>query len=197
MHLQRICVFAGSNPGVRPEYAQAARELGKELATRKIGVVYGGASVGLMGKLADAALAADGEVIGVIPQGLFQHETAHRNLTQLHEVKSMHERKARMSDLADGFIALPGGYGTFDELFEITTWAQIGLHSKPIGLLNVADFFAPLLSLIEHASREDFIPAYNSHLMIHSNNPVHLLELLATYTPLGKPFEWTDLPPER
>lgn len=197
MHLQRICVFAGSNPGVRPEYAQAARELGKELATRKIGLVYGGAGVGLMGRLADAALAAGGEVIGVIPQGLFQRETAHRNLTQLHEVKSMHERKARMSDLADGFIALPGGYGTFDELFEITTWAQIGLHSKPIGLLNVADFFAPLLSLIEHASREGFIPAYNRHLMLHSNNPVHLLELLTTYTPSGKPFEWTDLPPER
>lgn len=197
MHLQRICVFAGSNPGVRPEYAQAARELGKELATRKIGLVYGGAGVGLMGRLADASLAAGGEVIGVIPQGLFQRETAHRNLTQLHEVKSMHERKARMSDLADGFIALPGGYGTFDELFEITTWAQIGLHSKPIGLLNVADFFAPLLSLIEHASREGFIPAYNRHLMLHSNNPVHLLELLTTYTPSGKPFEWTDLPPER
>jgi uncharacterized protein (TIGR00730 family) len=197
MHLQRICVFAGSNPGVRPEYALAAQELGKELAARKIGLVYGGASIGLMGKLADTALAGGGEVIGVIPQGLFQREIAHSNLTQLHEVKSMHERKALMSDLADGFIALPGGYGTFDELFEITTWAQIGLHSKPIGLLNVADFFAPLLNLIEHASREGFIPAYNRHLMMHSDNPVHLLDLLTTYTPPGKPFEWTDLPPER
>ncbi|MHB8596437.1 MAG: LOG family protein [Ktedonobacteraceae bacterium] len=195
--MQRICVFAGSNPGVRPEYAQAAQELGKELAARNIGLVYGGASVGLMGKLADAALAGGGEVIGVIPQGLFQREIAHKNLTQLHEVKSMHERKALMSDLADGFIALPGGYGTFDELFEISTWAQIGLHSKPIGLLNVADFFAPLLSLIEHASREGFIPAYNLHLMMSSDNPVHLLELLATYIPPGQPFEWTDLPPER
>lgn len=197
MHLQRICVFAGSNPGVRPVYAQAAWDLGKALAARHIGVVYGGASVGLMGKLADAALAAGGEVIGVIPQGLFKREVAHRNLTQLHEVKSMHERKALMSDLADGFIALPGGYGTFDELFEITTWAQIGLHSKPIGLLNVADFFAPLLSLIEHASREGFIPASNRQLILHSENPVHLLELLTTYRPSGKPFEWTDLPPER
>ncbi len=197
MHLQCICVFAGSNPGVRPEYAQAAQELGKELAARNIGLVYGGASVGLMGKLADAALAGGGEVIGVIPQGLFQREIAHVNLTQLHEVKSMHERKALMSDLADGFIALPGGYGTFDELFEITTWAQIGLHSKPIGLLNVADFFAPLLSLIEHTSREGFIPAYNMHLLLHSNNSAQLLELLATYIPSGKPFGWTDLPPER
>ncbi len=194
MHLQRICVFTGSNPGVRPEYAQAARELGKELAGRKIGVVYGGASVGLMGILADAALAAGGEVIGVIPQGLFQREIAHRNLTQLHEVKSMHERKTLMADLADGFIALPGGYGTFDELFEITTWTQIGLHSKPIGLLNVADFFDPLLNLIAHASREGFIPANNMHLMMRSENPVHLLELLATYIPSGKPSEWTDLP---
>lgn len=197
MHLQRICVFTGSNPGVRPAYAQAARELGKELATRKIGLVYGGASVGLMGILADAALAAGGEVIGVIPQGLFRREIAHGNLTQLHKVQSMHERKALMADLADGFIALPGGYGTFDELFEITTWAQIGLHSKPIGLLNVANYFDPLLNMVEHASREGFIPPYNMHLLLCSDNPVHLLELLATYTHTGNPFEWTDLPPER
>ncbi len=197
MDLQRICVFTGSNPGVRPEYAEAARELGKELVARNIGLVYGGSSVGLMGRLADAVLEAGGEVIGVIPQGIFQRETAHRNLTQLHEVKSMHERKALMADLADGFIALPGGYGTLDELFEITTWAQIGLHNKPIGLLNVADFFDPLLNLIEHASREGFIPAFNMHLMLDSKNPAHLLELLATYIPSGKPFEWTDLPPER
>ena len=197
MHLQRICVFAGSSPGTRPEYAQAAQELGTALATQHIGLVYGGASVGLMGVLADAALAAGGEVIGVIPQGLFRREIAHANLTQLHEVKSMHERKALMSDLAHGFIALPGGYGTFDELFEITTWAQIGLHSKPIGLLNVANFFAPLLSLIEHASREGFIPAYNRHLLLHSDKPMHLLELLTTYIPPGKPFAWTELPPER
>ncbi|HVB22449.1 MAG TPA: TIGR00730 family Rossman fold protein [Ktedonobacteraceae bacterium] len=197
MYLQRICVFTGSNPGVRPEYAQAARELGTELAMRNIGLVYGGASVGLMGILADAALTAGGEVVGVIPQGLFQREVAHVNLTQLHEVQSMHERKALMADLADGFIALPGGYGTFDELFEITTWAQIGLHSKPIGLLNVADYFDPLLTLVEHAGREGFIPPNNMHLMMHSDDPAHLLELLATYTPTGKPFEWTELPPER
>ncbi|HLX40875.1 MAG TPA: TIGR00730 family Rossman fold protein [Ktedonobacteraceae bacterium] len=197
MHLQRICVFTGSNPGVRPEYAQAARELGTALATRKIGLVYGGASVGLMGILADSALAAGGEVIGVIPQGLFRREIAHENLTQLHEVKSMHERKALMADLSDGFIALPGGFGTFDELFEITTWAQIGLHSKPIGLLNVADYFDPLLGLVMHASREGFIPAYNMHLLLRSDNTVHLLELLATYIPPGQPLTWTDAPPER
>ena len=197
MHLQRICVFTGSNPGVRPEYAEAAWELGMALAARNIGLVYGGASVGLMGRLADAVLEAGGEVYGVIPQGLFRREVAHRNLTQLHEVKSMHERKALMADLADGFIALPGGYGTFDELFEITTWAQIGLHSKPIGLLNVARYFDPLLHLIEHASREGFIPDFNAHLLLESDSPTHLLDLLASYTPSGKPFEWADLPPER
>ena len=109
----------------------------------------------------------------------------------------MHERKALMADLADGFIALPGGYGTFDELFEITTWAQIGLHNKPIGLLNVANFFNPLLNLVEHASREGFIPAFNAHLMLESDNPGQLLDLMATCTPSGKPFVWTDLPPER
>jgi hypothetical protein len=196
MHLQRICVFAGSNTGTRPAYSQAARELGKELAARKLGLVYGGGSVGLMGILADAALATGGEVIGVIPQGLFRREIAHKNLTQLHEVKSMHERKALMANLADGFIALPGGFGTFDELFEITTWAQIGLHSKPIGLLNVADYFNPLLNLVEHASREGFIPPYDMQLLLHNDNSRHLLELLATYTPTDKPFEWTDSPPE-
>ncbi len=197
MYLQCICVFTGSNPGVRPEYAQAARQLGTTLAARKIGLVYGGASVGLMGRLADAVLETGGEVFGVIPRGLFKREVAHRNLTQLHEVNSMHERKALMADLADGFIALPGGYGTFDELFEMTTWAQIGLHSKPIGLLNVAGFFDPLLNVIEHACREGFIPEFNAHLMLESDNPTHLLDLMATYTPPGKPFVWTDLPPER
>lgn len=195
--MQRICVFAGSNPGVRPEYAQAARTLGEELAARKLGLVYGGASVGLMGILADAALAAGGEVIGVIPRGLFRREIAHSNLTQLHEVQSMHERKALMADLADGFIALPGGFGTFDELFEITTWAQIGLHRKPIGLLDVAGYFHPLLNLVAHASREGFIPPSDVGLLMQSDNPMYLLDLLATHTAVEPPSKWTDVPPER
>lgn len=195
--MQRICVFAGSNPGVRPEYAQAARTLGEELAARKLGLVYGGASVGLMGILADAALAAGGEVIGVIPRGLFRREIAHSNLTQLHEVQSMHERKALMADLADGFIALPGGFGTFDELFEITTWAQIGLHSKPIGLLNVAGYFLPLLTLVAHASSEGFIPLSHVGLLMHSDNPMNLLDLLATHPAIEPSSKWTDVPPER
>lgn len=195
--MRRICVFAGSSRGARPAYSEAARALGAELAARKLGLVYGGASVGMMGIMADAALAAGGEVIGVIPRGLFRREIAHPGLSQLYEVESMHERKAAMADLADGFIALPGGYGTFDELFEITTWAQIGLHSKPIGLLNVAGYFDPLLNMVAHASREGFIPAFNLHLLQHKSTPTELLDCLATYVPPPQQFEWTDLPPER
>src|SRR5215469_12575323 len=168
--MQRICVFCGSSSGSQPIYAEMARAVGEELAGRGLGVVYGGSSIGLMGALADAALAAGGEVIGVLPRGLFRREVAHKNLTELHEVGSMHERKALMADFADGFIALPGGLGTFDELFEITTWAQIGLHTKPIGLLNVAGYFAPLLALLDHATAEGFVPPTNTTLLLHEDN---------------------------
>src|SRR5438477_2940520 len=154
--MHRICVFSGSNTGKRQEYQQAARDLGQELVARGLGLVYGGASVGLMGVIADTVLASGGEVIGVIPSALTRYEIPHKSLTQLHEVASMHERKALMADLSDGFIALPGGFGTFDELFEIITWAQLGLHNKPIGLLNAAGYFAPLLALVVHASTEGF-----------------------------------------
>src|SRR5437660_11815361 len=165
-HMQRICVFAGSNYGNRPEYRQAAQALGQELAARGLGLVYGGAGVGLMGVIADTVLAHGGEVIGVIPRGLFKREVAHRGLTQLHEVGSMHERKAMMADLADGFIALPGGLGTFDELFEIISWSQLGLHTKPIGLLDETGFFTPLLALIRYAMEEGFIqPVHTSIVM--------------------------------
>src|SRR5579863_4147127 len=196
MHLQRICVFTGSNPGVRPEYARAARALGEEIAARNLGLVYGGASVGLMGILADAALAAGGEVIGVIPHGLFRREIAHENLTQLHEVKSMHERKALMADLADGFIALPGGFGTFDELFEILTWAQLGLHSKPVGVLDVAGYFTPLLALITHASAEGFIPPLHTSIIMREESPAILLDRFSAYQPNITPNIWSELPPE-
>jgi uncharacterized protein (TIGR00730 family) len=195
--MRRICVFTGSNYGNRPEYRRSACELGEELARRGLGLVYGGASVGLMGTVADAALAHGGEVIGVIPRSLFKREVAHRGLTQLHEVGSMHERKALMADLADGFIALPGGYGTFDELFEIITWAQLGLHSKPIGLLDVAGYFAPLLALIAHASKEGFIPPGNTHLLLHAEDPVTLLNQLDAYTPTVEPSKWIEPPPGR
>ena len=195
--MKYICVFTGSNPGVRPAYKQMARELGQELVTRGLGLVYGGGSVGLMGVIADGVLAAGGEVIGVIPRGLFKREIAHRGLTELYETSSMHERKAMMADRADGFIALPGGFGTFDELFEIITWAQLGLHTKPIGLLDVDDYFAPLLALIEHASREGFIPPKHLQLVMHENRPTALLERFTSYAPGASVEKWTELPPER
>ncbi len=194
--MQRICVFAGSNYGNRPEYRQAAQALGQELAARGLGLVYGGAGVGLMGVIADTVLARGGEVIGVIPRGLFKREIAHSGLTQLHEVGSMHERKALMADLADGFIALPGGFGTFDELFEITTWAQLGLHNKPIGLLDVAGYFTPLLALITHASTEGFIPPRHTGIILHESTPSALLDRFASYAPLTGVDKWTDTPPE-
>jgi uncharacterized protein (TIGR00730 family) len=185
--MRRICVFAGSSPGAREEYAAAARALGRELACRGLGLVYGGSSRGLMGVVADAALEAGAEVIGVLPRGLFAREVAHTGLTELREVGSMHERKALMSDLADGFIALPGGYGTFDELFEIVTWAQIGLHAKPIGLLDVAGYFAPLLALVAHATTEGFIPSRSAPLLLCANTPAALLDALAARESAGLP----------
>jgi uncharacterized protein (TIGR00730 family) len=195
--MRRICVFTGSNPGNRPEYREAAQALGHEMVARGLGLVYGGASVGLMGVIADTVLAGGGEVIGVIPRGLFRREVAHKDLTQLYEVNSMHERKALMADLADGFIALPGGYGTFDELFEIITWAQIGLHSKPIGLLDAAGYFAPLLALITHASAEGFIQPMHAGIVIHEQSPATLLDRLSMHQPEITKNIWSELPPER
>jgi uncharacterized protein (TIGR00730 family) len=194
--LQRICVFTGSNPGNRPEYAQAAKALGKELAKRGLGLVYGGASVGLMGLLADSVLENGGEVFGVLPRGLFRREVAHAGLTQLYETESMHERKAKMADLADGFIALPGGYGTLDELFEIITWSQIGLHTKPVGILEVAGYFQPLLAFIQHASREGFIAPQHVDILLCEENPAALLDRLASYRQVSV-SKWSELPPER
>lgn len=156
---RRVCVFCGSSSGVRPEYEDAARGLGSALARRGIGVVYGGASVGLMGVVADAALAAGGEVIGVIPQALVDREVAHPRLSELHVVASMHERKAVMADLADAFVALPGGMGTLEELFEVFTWRQLGIHDKPIALLDVLGYWAGLAAFLEHAEAEGFLRA--------------------------------------
>lgn len=194
--MHRICVFSGSNTGKRKEYQQAARDLGQELIARGLGLVYGGASVGLMGVIADTVLAGGGEVIGVIPRALFRREVAHEHLTTLHEVGSMHERKALMADLSDGFIALPGGFGTFDELFEITTWAQLGLHTKPIGLLNVAGYFTPLLTMVSHAVREGFIPPNHAHILLNSTSPADLLDSFAAYAPLSDQGKWLDISPE-
>ncbi|MGZ3663711.1 MAG: LOG family protein [Ktedonobacterales bacterium] len=192
--MRRICVFAGSNLGARPEYAKVARLLGHELTARGLGLVYGGSSVGLMREVADAVLAEGGEVIGVLPRGLFRREVAHTGLTELREVGSMHERKALMADLSDGFIALPGGYGTFDELFEITTWAQVGIHSKPVGLLDVAGYFMPLLAMVQHAAAEGFVPEHHVHLLLRDEDPTELLDRFATYTPPASAWKWSDLP---
>jgi uncharacterized protein (TIGR00730 family) len=155
--VKRVCVFAGSSPGDRPEYAEAARALAAECAARGLGIVYGGGSVGLMGVLADAALAAGLEVIGVIPRPLASRELAHPGLSEMRVVESMHERKATMNALADGFIALPGGLGTFEETLEVLTWAQLGIHGKPVGVLNVAGYYDGLLRWLSHAAGEGFV----------------------------------------
>lgn len=186
-----ICVFAGSSPGARPAYADAARELGQLLAMRGIGVVYGGANVGLMGVVADAALEAGGRVVGVIPQALVEKEVAHDRLSQLHVVPSMHERKAMMSSLSDAFIALPGGLGTWEELFEVATWGQLGLHRKPCGLLNVHGYFDPLLTFVEHAVAERFVRPEHAAILAVGDSPARLLDVLATWTPPAV-AKWID-----
>jgi uncharacterized protein (TIGR00730 family) len=163
---RRICVFCGSSLGRRPEYAQAAAALGALLAERGLALVYGGAKVGLMGIVADACLAAGGEVIGVMPRLLVEKEVAHTGLSKLHVVESMHDRKALMAELSDAFIALPGGFGTLDELCEILTWAQLGLHAKPIGLLNVAGYFAGFVALLEHAVAEQLLKPVHHNLLL-------------------------------
>jgi uncharacterized protein (TIGR00730 family) len=189
--MKRVCVFAGSSPGHRPGYRSAAEALGRALATRGIGVVFGGGRVGLMGALADAALGAAGRVIGVIPAALEAKELAHSGLTELRVVTSMHERKAMMADLSDGFIALPGGWGTLDELFEILTWGQLGLHQKPCGLLNVDGYFDRLLSFMQHAIEERFVRAENGSMLSVATEPDALLDAMAGYAPL--PVEkWID-----
>ena len=186
----RICVFCGSRPGGRSEYVQAARDLGAQMAARGIGLVYGGGHVGLMGTVADAVLKAGGEVIGVIPDNLVQREISHHGLSELHVVGSMHERKALMAKLADAFIALPGGFGTFEELFEIVTWAQLGLHRKAVGILNVSGFYDGLLALADHAIREGFIPEDNRGLLLESDQTIALLDLVIGYEPPPPVEKW-------
>jgi hypothetical protein len=193
--VRRICVFAGSSLGARPVYTDVAQALGSEIARRGLGLVYGGASRGLMGVVADAALAAGGEVIGVLPGGLFVREVAHQELPELFEVGSMHERKALMAQLSDGFIALPGGFGTCDELFEAVTWAQIGIHQKPVGLLDVRDYFATLLAFVAHASDEGFIPPTHTNLLLRETDPAALLDAFARYQSPQEPRAEPTTPP--
>jgi uncharacterized protein (TIGR00730 family) len=163
---KRLCVFCGSSHGTNPAYEEAAKNLGSELARRNIALVYGGGNVGLMGVIADAELAAGGEVIGVIPEALMAKELGHSGIQDLRVVKTMHERKAMMAELSDGFIAMPGGIGTFEEFFEIVTWAQLGFHAKPCALLNVNGFYDPLLRLVDHAIEEGFIKSSQRRILI-------------------------------
>lgn len=172
-------VFCGSSLGARPEYEAAARELGRLLAARGLGLVYGGARVGLMGAVADAALAAGGDVVGVMPRALVAREIAHTGLRDLRVVESMHERKALMAELSDAFVALPGGLGTLEELFEVWTWAQLGLHRKPVALLDVADFYRPLVAFLDAAVGEGFVRAERRATLVVERDARVLLDRLA------------------
>ncbi len=174
--LKHLCVFCGSSSGTRPQYAQAARRLGRVFLSEGIGLVYGGASVGVMGQIADTVLAGGGKVIGVIPRGLAHKEVAHAGLTDLRIVDSMHERKALMAELVDGFIALPGGLGTFEEFFEVLTWCQLGIHRKPCALLNTEGYYDKLVGLIDHAIDEGFVRSEHRSMVVVDHDPQTLIE---------------------
>jgi uncharacterized protein (TIGR00730 family) len=190
--MRRLCVFCGSSAGNRPAYRDAAGRLGGLLAARGVGLVFGAGHIGLMGVLADAVLAGGGTAAGVIPQALVDKELAHRGLTELHVVKTMHQRKSLMADLADAFLALPGGYGTADEFFEVLTWAQLGLHAKPIGLLNVAGFFDPLLAWVDHCVREAFLRPEHREILRVASDPEELLGLLEQSPPAPQVPKWIE-----
>jgi uncharacterized protein (TIGR00730 family) len=181
--MMRLCIFCGSSSGLNPAFAAAARTIGAALAARDIEVVYGGGNVGLMGVVADATLAAGGRVIGVIPHALVARELAHQRLTALHVVDSMHDRKALMADLSDGFIALPGGFGTLEEFCEVVTWTQLGVHAKPCGLLNVDGFYDGLLTFFEHALQEHFLRATHRDIVVHHSDPLTLLDRVVEWQP--------------
>jgi uncharacterized protein (TIGR00730 family) len=181
--MKRICVFCGSTPGARPEYVEAARRLGALLARRKIGLVFGGGKVGMMGRLAQAARENGGEVIGVIPRDLFEKRVGFSDLADLRIVGSMHERKAMMAELADGFIALPGGLGTLEEIFEMMTWAQLGLHRKPCGLLNIGRYYTPLLVFLDQVLAQGFVDADHRAMIVTAEHPEELLRQFESYRP--------------
>lgn len=191
--MRRICVFCGSAVGANTAYADAAREMGRVLVERGISLVYGGGHVGLMGVIADTVLAAGGEAIGVIPHGLAVREVAHKSLTKLHVVGSMHERKAMMAELSDAFVAAPGGFGTLEELCEVVTWSQLGLHRKRCGLLNVLGFYDPLLDLFDRAVKEGFIQPVSRQIVVSDSTPSGLLDQLAAPLPGFEPV-WIRTP---
>ena len=181
MKIKRICVYCGSSSGKKPAYSQAAVNLALALSERGIGLVYGGGATGVMGTVADAMLAVGGEVIGVIPKALALKEVAHDHLSELHVVASMHERKAMMADLADGFIALPGGWGTLEEIFEILTWAQLGFHDKPCGLLNIEGYYDGLIDFLENSFEQQFVSELYRPMLMRALEPTTLLDQFATY----------------
>ncbi|KHE68360.1 TIGR00730 family Rossman fold protein [Halobacillus sp. BBL2006] len=176
--MKRICVFAGSSAGNDPAFTERTKELGKVFADNQIELVYGGAKSGLMGVMADAILEKGGRVTGIMPSHLFQKEIAHPDVTEMIEVETMHERKAKMSELADGYIALPGGFGTFEELFETVSWAQIGLHEKPLALFNIAGYYTPLMDMIDHAIQAGFVAENNRQLILESYDPEELVKMM-------------------
>lgn len=193
MRFERICVFCGSSPGNDPAFAAAATALGTLLARRGLGLVYGGAMVGLMGEVADAALAAGGEVIGVLPEKLAAKEIAHDGLTALHIVDSMHDRKAKMAELSDAFVTLPGGWGTLEETFEVLTWLQLRYHEKPVGLINVEGYYNALLAFADHAVESGFISPDNRRLLVDADDPEVLLDRLRSVQMPPAP-RWMERP---
>jgi uncharacterized protein (TIGR00730 family) len=190
--LSSICVFCGSNAGAEPAYLEAAEVVGRSLAQRGVRVVYGGGKVGMMGAVADAARDSGGEVVGVIPQAIFDLEIGHTGLADLRVVGSMHERKALMAELSDAFIALPGGIGTLEELFEVYTWAQLGIHAKPLGLLDVVGYYQPLVAFLDHAVQERFVRSETRTLLAVSDDLEDLLAALETWEPISA-HKWIDL----
>jgi uncharacterized protein (TIGR00730 family) len=181
--MNRICVFCGTNPGSHPAYGLAARELGRVLAEQSIELVYGGASVGIMGELADSVQEHGGHVTGIIPQQLMEKEAAHTGIRNLIVVASMHQRKSQMADMSDGFIALPGGIGTLEGFFEVLTWGQLGIHAKPAGILNIESYFDGLTEFLDHAVREGFLTEPHRHAIVVETSPGLLLERMRAYTP--------------
>ncbi len=180
--MKRLCVFCGSSPGARPAYRDVAADLGRSLARSGLGLVFGGSKVGLMGVVADAVLEAGGEAVGIIPRALEKKELAHTGLTELRVVSSMHERKQQMADLADGFIALPGGMGTIEELTEVLTWAQLGLHRKPCGLLNVEGYYDRFIGFLDHAVAERFVTPAHRSMIVVASTPGELIDAFRSYT---------------
>jgi uncharacterized protein (TIGR00730 family) len=190
-NLKRVSVFCGSRDGIRPSYAQAAEDLGRAFLERGIGLVYGGGGVGMMGRISETVKKGGGEIIGIIPNALLAREVGREDIGELRIVRSMHERKAMMVDISDGFIAIPGGFGTLEEFCEIVTWAQLGLHGRPVGLLNVDSYFDPLIQQFNRAVTEGFAYPENQALILHETNPDRLLDLMEAYTP-PRVEQWID-----